>query len=536
MISRSNGHSNKGIAMTTVGERPVSQQVEEDVARLHALGYAQELRRRMGAFSNFAVSFTIISVLSGCLTLYYFGMQQGGPVAIVWGWLLVGGMTTIVGLGMAEIASKYPTAGGLYYWSAKLAKKNAGAWSWFTGWFNLLGQVAVTAGIDYGFAFFFASFLNMTTGYPTTAGYILLVYAGILIIHGLLNTFGVRVVAFLSDVSVWWHLFGVAIIAGVLAFAPSHHTPASFVFTKFVNLSGFHAPVYVFFIGLLMAQYTFTGYDASAHMSEETLGADRAAPRGIVNSIVVSLIAGWILLLAVTFVLPTNPATYSGIASQEFAPVLLWVNAVGRHTAEFLLIIAFMAQAYCGMASVTANSRMLYAFSRDGAVPGHKLWHRINPRTRTPTNSVWFCVVFAFLLAVPSMWSTVAYAAVTSIATIGLYIAYVLPTVLRRIQGKNWEPGSWNLGRWSAVVGVVGITWVAIISILFMLPQYSPINRDTFNYAPIAVGVVLLFSGGWWLISARKWFTGPKSQGDDERLSAIEAEFDQIERQLAEVD
>ncbi len=523
-----------GRRVQTASDREAS--FARDVAKLHALGYAQELRRRMGGFSNFAVSFTIISVLSGCLTLYYFGMAEGGPVDIVWGWLAVGVMTTIVGLGMAEIASAYPTAGGLYYWSAKLSKNNPGAWSWFTGWFNLLGQVAITAGIDYGFAFFFTAFLNMTTGYPTSAGYVLLVYAGILIIHGVLNTFGVRVVAFLSDVSVWWHLLGVVVIALVLAFVPSHHAPASFVFTKFVNLSGFHAVPYVVFVGLLMAQYTFTGYDASAHMSEETLNADLAAPRGIVNSIIVSIVAGWVLILAITFVIPTNMHVYAADASQEFAPVLIWVTAIGRHGAELLLVIAFVAQAYCGMASVTANSRMLYAFSRDGAVPGHRLWHHINPRTRTPTNGIWFCVTFAFILAIPTMWSTVAYGAVTSIATIGLYIAYILPTVLRRSQGKQWQGGRWSLGRWSALVGWLGIAWVAVIAILFMLPEFSPINRDTFNYAPIAVGVVLLFSGGWWLISAHKWFTGPRMQGDEKRLAEIEAEFEHIERELEEVD
>ena len=183
--------------------------------------------------------------------------------------------------------------------------------------------------------------------------------------------------------------------------------------------------------------------------------------------------------------------------------------------AELLLLIAVVAQFFCGMASVAANSRMTFAFSRDGAVPGHQLWHRINPRTRTPTNSIWFCVVFAFLLAVPSLWSSVAYAAVTSIATIGLYIAYVLPTLLRRIKGKSWEGGRWSLGKWSPLVGWVGIVWVAFIAVLFMLPEvaFSDINRDTFNYAPVAVGVVLLFSGGYWLISARKWFTGPKVAG-----------------------
>ncbi len=522
---------------TSATQGPAHDEVmARDVARLHSLGYAQELRRRMGGFSNFAVSFTIISVLSGCLTLYYFGMSEGGPVDMVWGWIVVGVMTTIVGLGMAEISSAYPTAGGLYYWSAKLAKRSPGAWSWFTGWFNLLGQVAVTAGIDYGFAFFFTAFLNMTTGFPTTAGYVLVIYGAILAVHGVLNTFGVRVVAFLSDVSVWWHLLGVAIIAAVLAFVPSHHASASFVFTKFVNLSGFHAVPYVFLVGLLMAQYTFTGYDASAHMSEETLNADLSAPRGIVNSIVVSLVAGWILILAITFVAPTNMAVYTKDAAQEFAPVLIWVTAIGRHGAELLLVIAFMAQAYCGMASVTANSRMLYAFSRDGAVPGHRLWHRINPRTRTPTNSIWFCVVFAFVLAIPSMWSGVAYGAVTSIATIGLYIAYVLPTVLRRMQGKQWKGGRWTLGRWSALVGGLGIAWVAVIAILFMLPEFSPINRDTFNYAPIAVGVVLLFSGGYWVFSARKWFTGPRVQGDEARLAAIEAEFEHVEHELEEID
>jgi len=524
--------------MSTVSGTGASQAgpIDADTMELHTLGYAQELYRRMGAFSNFAVSFTIISVLSGCLTLYYFGMSEGGPVDIVWGWILVGVMTTVVGLGMAEIASKYPTAGGLYYWSAKLAKTQPGAWSWFTGWFNLLGQVAITAGIDYGFAFFFASFLNMVANYPTTPGYILVVYAGILIVHGLLNTFGVRVVAFLSDVSVWWHLLGVAIIAGVLAFAPSHHASASFVFTKFVNLSGFHSTVYVFFIGLLMAQYTFTGYDASAHMSEETRNPPLAAPRGIVNSIVVSLVAGWILILAVTFVIPTNASIYAKYAAQEFAPVLIWTDAIGRHGAEFLLVIAFMAQAYCGMASVTANSRMLYAFSRDGAVPGHRVWHRINPRTRTPTNGIWFCVVFAFILAVPSMWSGVAYGAVTSIATIGLYIAYVIPTLLRRLQGRAWETGPWHLGTWSAFIGWLGIAWVVVISVLFMLPEFSPINRDTFNYAPIAVGVVLLYSGIYWLVSARKWFTGPKPQGDEAELEKIEAEFREVREILEEID
>src|SRR6476469_6426450 len=132
--------------------------VTRDTERLHALGYAQELRRSMGGFSNFAISFTIISILSGTLTLYGTGLNYGGPVMEAYGWPIVSVFVLIVGLGMAEIASKYPTAGGLYYWASKLGGP---VWGWFTGWFNLIGQIAITAGIDYGAAIFTDALLNL---------------------------------------------------------------------------------------------------------------------------------------------------------------------------------------------------------------------------------------------------------------------------------------------------------------------------------------------------------------------------------------
>src|SRR5271166_5380807 len=184
------------------------QAADEDERRLHELGYAQELRRRMSGFSNFAVSFTIISILSGCLTLFYFGMSLGGPAIIVWGWPIVGILVILVGLSMAEVCSSFPTAGGLYYWAAKLAPQSGrspAVWSWFPGWFNLLGQVAVTTGIDYGAAIFSMAFLNLTTGLNVTRDRTIIAFAIILVLHGILNTFGVRIVAFLCDVSAWWH-------------------------------------------------------------------------------------------------------------------------------------------------------------------------------------------------------------------------------------------------------------------------------------------------------------------------------------------
>jgi amino acid permease (GABA permease) len=492
-----------------------------DEEELHRLGYAQELRRRMSGFSNFAVSFTIISILSGCLTLYGYGMNTGGPAIIVWGWPFVGIMTLFVGLSMAEVCSSFPTAGGLYYWSAKLARKNGAAWSWFTGWFNFLGQVAVTAGIDFGAAFFINAFLNLQWGVSTAHWVTILIFAIVLAVHGLLNQFGIKLVAMLNDISVWWHIIGVLTIVGVLLFAPAHHQSAHTVFTSIVNNTGWHSTFYVLLIGLLLAQYTFTGYDASAHMTGETHNAARSGPRGIVMSIVVSLFAGWILLIGVTFAIQH----YTTEVGALVPPAQIFVDAVGSTGGKLLLLIAIGAQLFCGMSSVTANSRMIYAFSRDGALPGSDIWHKVNHRTRTPTNAIWLAAAGALILGLPYLWNGTAYAAVTSIAVIGLYIAYVLPTFLRLRQGASFQRGPWHLGQWSYLIGSIAVIWVVIITILFMLPTVSPIHWSNFNYTVVAVAVVLGFAWIYWAVSAKNWFTGPRVQGTPAELAAIEQEL-----------
>jgi amino acid transporter len=171
---------------------------------------------------------------------------------------------------------------------------------------------------------------------------------------------------------------------------------------------------------------------------------------------------------------------------------------------------------------------MIYAFSRDGALPGSAFWHRINPRTRTPTNAIWLAAGGALVLGLPYLWNATAYAAVTSIAVIGLYIAYVLPTLLRLMRGDDLTRGPWHLGRWSRPIGIVAVVWVCFITVLFMLPTAGPITSANVNCTIIAVGVVLGFAGGWWLVSARTWFTGPKVQGSPEELAAIERELDSL--------
>src|SRR5437870_5529277 len=311
--------------MSTQAERP---DYLDDRQQLHKLGYAQELSRSMGGFSNFAISFTIISILSGTLTLYYLGLGYGGPVMEAYGWPIVSVFVLIVGLGMAEIASKYPTAGGLYYWSSKMGGPG---WGWFTGWFNLIGQIAITAGIDYGAATFTDALLQLL--WPGTfkgsAHEVIYVYGVILILHALMNIFSVKIVAFLNDVSVWWHCLGVLIIVGFLVFKPDHHQSFGTVFSKTINNSGFsHSWLwFVLLLGLLQAQYTYTGYDASAHMSEETRDASRTAARGIIMSIVVSAVFGYILALGVTFAVQGTIAN-TGLAG-TFAVKKVFLDSLG---------------------------------------------------------------------------------------------------------------------------------------------------------------------------------------------------------------
>ena len=506
---------------------------EKDRRMLHTLGYAQELSRRMSGFSNFAISFTIISILSGTLTLYYQGLNYGGFVEEAYGWPIVSVFVIIVGLGMAEIASKYPTAGGLYYWSAKMGGPG---WSWFTGWFNLIGQIAITAGIVYGSALFADSLLQLEWPgtFKGTSHEVIYVYAVILLVLLLVNVFSVRLVAFLNDVSVWWHVAGVVIIVGFLIFKPDHHQSFGTVFTKTINNSGFsHAWLwYVLLLGLLQAQYTYTGYDASAHMSEETVNASRSAARGIVMSIVVSAVFGYILALGVTFAIQ-NLSDTTGAGT--FAVKEIFLQSLGNSTAKVMLFIIVMAQLFCGMSSITAASRMGYAFSRDRATPGHRLWRQLN-RERVPYLAAAAIVVLAFLCAFPAYFGTngaVAYAAVTSIATIGLYLAYAMPIYLRLRMGDKWEPGEWNLGRHYKWIGTVACLWVCFISILFMaplspagIPWNSGFTWLAVNYAPIAVLGTLLLVGVWWLVSAKKWFKGPIAQGTPEELARIEEQFE----------
>jgi amino acid transporter len=464
--------------------------VLDDEAELGRFGYKQQLKRGMSAFGNFALSFSIISILTGGVSLYGWGLTQGGPIEMAIGWPLVSVMTLLVALSLAELASAYPTAGALYHWATILGGVRVG---WWTAWLNLIGQVAVLAGVDYALA----DFARAEWGLPNAKPYVLGIYVAVLVTHGVLNHVGIRVVTALNELSAWYHLAGTALLVGALVWlAPLQ--PLSFLATRFVGKAsdGVTYPfAYACLIGLLQAQWTFTGYDASAHVAEETKGAQEAAPRGIVNAVWVSGVVGFFMLIAITLAIRDLPA--AAAADNPFVYVL--ETALGSRLGGALVWMVIGAMWFCGLSSVTSNSRMLFAFARDGGTPGSQWLRRVSARHRTPAIAVWTCVATAFLLA---LWSG-AYNIIVSVSTIGLYVSYGIPIfcALRARRQGRLERGPWHIGRWSALVNTLALGWIGFISALFVLPP----NLKT-GYTFIGAVILLAIYDRAW---ARRHFDGP---------------------------
>jgi amino acid transporter len=506
--------------------------LSKDEQRLAELGYKQELHRGWSSFSNFAISFSIISVLAGCFTTYGQAFKNGGPIAISIAWPLISVLILCVAFSMSELASAFPTAGGIYYWSSKLG---GAGWGWFTGWFNLIGLVAVVASVDYVCATFLMNLLGLYnvhfvfnfvkasagSNVHYTAHVIFAVFAVILILHGLINVFSSHLVSLFNGISVWWHVIGVAVIVVILIAVPSHHASLSYVFGHRINVSGFSGHMYWFYVlplGFLLTMYTITGYDASAHISEETHGAAESAPKGVWRSVFYSAVIGWIVLLAITFAVQRSKEPE--ILKSAFPALTIFTTALSSAGAKAVILISTVGQLFCGMACVTSASRMTFAFSRDGAVPGHNLWRRLG-KNRTPTWAVLFVCLCAAIVTFPAYFpnskgTPVAFLAVTSISVIGLYIAYTIPVFLRWRMGESFQKGPWTLGSKYKWVNPIAFTWVAICVVIFCLPFEpegvffkSGFNWSAVNYAPIVTIGTMLAVTIWYLVSARRTFTGP---------------------------
>lgn len=464
------------------------------------------------------------------------------------GWIVVSFFTMFVALGMAEITSAHPTSGGPYFWAAMLAPNPylAAFFPWITGWFNFIGQFAVTCGITFGCANLIATLATVKGGFEPTPAKILGIYAALLTSHGLVNTFGVHILRYLNNTSILLHSAGVTAFAiAVVAKAPTHQS-AKFVFATFYDGTGDPgwsvraSPEYVACIGILLAQYTITGFDASAHLSEETRRASWSAPIGVLTSVGCSAVFGLFLLLCLLFSVQDFDRTIESEYAQPVLQILL--DIFGEDGAIVLFTLLVVCVWHCGLFSLTSNSRMMFAFSkpalpvfisqlrpannthpgRDRGIP--HFFHHVDARFQSPTRTIWLAATLAFILALPSLGSTVAFAAATSIATIGLYISYGIPILIGLVWHKNFKKGPFDLGVMSRPIAAVACLWIGFITIIFCLPNANPVTSQTLNYTCVAVGIVAVGAFGSWFLWAHKWFVGPLRQ-----IAAEEAGVD-IER------
>ncbi|MFE2424608.1 amino acid permease [Streptomyces hokutonensis] len=459
---------------------------------LAQLGIKPELSRRTSAFQNFAISVTVICILAGGQSMFGFGMSHGGPVVMLGTWIAIGFFTLLVGLSLADVVSAYPTSGGPYFMASKLGGPR---WGWVTGWLNLLGLLGAIAGIDYGAAQFTGAFIQMQWNVAPTAGSTMLIFAVILLVHGLLNSAGVRVLNLLNSISVWWQLGGVALIVGALTLSSASHQSPSFL-VSFHNESGLGSTLQVVLVGSLVAGYTFCGYDASAHIAEETTDAQVSAPRGIVRSIWVSWVAGFVLLAGMLLAVQNYEGTLN--SATGVPPAQIYLDVLGAAGAKALMLVVIVAMLLCGNAEVGASSRMIYAFSRSRALWKWQSWQLVNERTKTPTRAVWLSVVVPFVLALPALYSPAAYGAITAINAVGMIPAYGIPVYLALRKGRDYRPGPWTLGAWRKPIGVIACLYVVVITAVFCLPQTSPITTDSFNYAGVTLAIALLIAWVTW--------------------------------------
>ncbi len=520
------------------------QQASEDERHLADLGYKQELSRAWSGFTNFAISFTIISVLAGCFTNFSFAWNAGGPPAIAIGWPILCGGALLVALSMAELTSAMPTAGGPYWWANRLGGP---AWSWFTGWFNIVGLVGIVAGVGYGAAFFLQAVLASysvnvfgidfaTTNLSTILHEDFLLFVIILIGYTAVNIFADRLLAIFNNISVGWHVLGVLVIIGLVIFVPSHHQSASFVFGQRLNNTGFHGGatgggffwLYVLPLGFIMTMYTQTGYDASAHTSEETRGAAKAAAQGVWRSVFYAAIAGWALLLALLFA-ATHVAAINKLGG---GAIPLVETGLTTWAAKFVLIIFTVGQLFCGAAGLTSASRTWYAFSRDRGMPGWWLFRRLTTK-RVPLYAVLAVSFFALLITIPAYFGNKqgvpwAYFAITAICTVGLYLAYIIPVYLRLRIGSTFSAGVWTLGRKYKWVNIGAIAFVVLVvyaldgpTTAVGAPWNTGFTWTAFNYSPLVL-LIGLIVGIWWWLGAKNRYHGPVRTIDDAEFDAIQ--------------
>ncbi|VWD38201.1 amino acid permease [Burkholderia contaminans] len=496
---------------------------DSDVSLLHKMGYAQELSRRMSGFSNFAVSFSVICILSGGITAFQLAFSATGGASIGLGWPLGSLFALIVAVSMSQIASAFPTAGGLYHWGAILGGKK---WGWMTAWLNLLGLIFVIAAINFGtYDPFFKTLIapmfgvspDSLTWWHQTA-----FIAFITISQAILNARGIRIASRITDLSGYLiFVVTIALVVSLLYYSPVALDAHRLVtFTNFTGVDGGawpkQATPLAFLSGLLLVTYTITGFDASAHTSEETHDAARNVPRGIIGSVFWSAVFGYVMVCAFVLVMPDLTASMKQ-GTGFFEAILAPIPKTLRVTLELAM---FFINYVCGLAAIMSTSRMVYAFARDGGLPASKLLRSVNPTHRTPGPAIWTCAVLAIVVTLYGD----AFSVLSAGSAVFLFISYAMPIGSGMLaEGRSWtDKGPFQLGIWSkpcALLALVGACVLAYVGI-------QPPNEKVLY---VLVGFVAVLMVIWYGFGVRNTFAGPpvlKDTRNLDRIRELEANVD----------
>lgn len=492
--------------------------VRADNAKLAELGYRSEFRREFSRLETVAFAFSIMGVIASVTSTYSFGLINGGHVGLVFGWLIPCCFVAFVALSMAEMASSMPTSAGLYYFSAKMAPpKYAPLASWITGWANVTGQVTLVCGIDFTCAQMITTAIQVHTDGAVilSAGATFGILLAIVFAHGIVCSAATRVLARLNIFYVIVNV-GTTIAAIILLLVLSKGKRASTAdaFTLFENNSGWKDNGWAFMLAFTSPMWTLTGYDSAAHISEETANAARAAPLAILVSVAATSILGWLLLISASFAMPSS---VSGVLGSTLPLPMgqVFLNVLGKRGMLAIWSLIIVVQFVTGAAQVVDASRVVFAFARDNALPGSRLLKKINHRTQTPVNAVWFVVLFASICGVLG-FSEAAFSSLAGSSVIGLYTSYAAPIFLRITSGRNkLIPGPFSLGRWAVPVGTIAVAWVSYIVVLLFFPPGQTTTTQTMNYSVVIIVGVFIFASASWVLSAHKWFIGPIRNVDD---------------------
>ncbi|KAI6135074.1 amino acid/polyamine transporter I [Pisolithus croceorrhizus] len=478
---------------------------KKDEELLAQLGYKQEFRREFTPLEVFGVAFSFIGPLPSLASVLIYSIPNGGPAAMVWGWLVASAFIFTTALSIAELASAAPTAGGVYFWTHSFASPRwRNLLCWLVGYANATGYIAGVAAIDWSCAVQITAAVSIGSGqtYNATNPQIYGIYVAILLSHALICTLATSILARVQRIYLAINicLCFVVIIGLPIATPKQYMNTPSFALGSFDNLNGW-SDGFAFILSFIAPLWTISAFDAPVHISEEASNAATAVPFAIVCSSVIGILLGWAMNVAITFCMGTDLGyLLSSPIGQPMAQIFF--NSFGQNGT--LALWAFVV--------VLVASRQIFAYSRDRALPFSGTLSRVNKSTSSPVNAVWFIVICASLLGLLAFTDTAAISAVFQLAVSAIYVAYTIVIAARWLGGNNFKRGPFHLGIFSLPISIIAVLFMPFMDIVFLFPTTPSTSAATMNYTVVVLGGVLGLSLVWYYLpvyGSKHWFSGP---------------------------